>query len=446
MTDGPAVRPLSTGVGFDPATWQSDAVAATPICRLTLPGTHHAAMVTPEPTVPERWDCQTRDVYTQLRDGIRFLDVRVWFDEADGTFYGHHASERGRSLEGEVFPQVGRYLSEVDEAGATEFVVLKLSHFGRWGPGCDGPETFRPEHWRALRTSLTEAFGTHALDIGSCSREAVLNTTVDEFDGPKLAVLYRTVTDHAAPPTGPSFAGRFDDWVSSCYPDTPTPGAVLAGGLKTDHADRTVLGETQWIIRKPADLYTDGRATNATLSLYESVLAVDPRLVPNVVRVDYYETSTVVALCVALSQRGRHPETAPPLPEGHYTLRDRCSGRALAVTGGADGTARLLDAAGPDSRRRVAFRRAGDGAYRVSHPDGDRVLAVESGDRRVCLRQWAGTAGQRWFAVPLRNGDYCLLNADTGMALERDGENSVTSGYWANEPRQRWRLEAAGAP
>ena len=258
---------------FDPKAWQSDAVPDTPVHELSFPGTHHAAMVNPTPDSPEYYDCQTNEVYRQLCDGIRFLDVRVESqgDAETTNFYGHHSTESGRSLDNEVFPQIEQYLSEVDLADASELVLLKLSHF--YDEGIFSDEEFEADDWRNLTDLLQTHFGDYAVDLGAmASTDELLDATLSEFDGPKIAIFYRTLKEHDSPLSLPGFTDRWGDWVDSYYPDTSTPGNVLAGGVTNEHTDTDKLGETQWIVRAPADLYTDGPATNDMLTLFEEVV------------------------------------------------------------------------------------------------------------------------------------------------------------------------------
>lgn len=99
------------GTGF----WLSDneKLQSRPIYSPSLPGTHHASFY--EMTENwlsadfvssghvERWTkAQSRDVRTQLKDGVRYLDVRPFYDpeaEEGQPFWGHHEVARGATPE-----------------------------------------------------------------------------------------------------------------------------------------------------------------------------------------------------------------------------------------------------------------------------------------------------------------------------------------------------------
>lgn len=441
--------------GFDPKTWQSDAVPNTPIRELSFPGTHHAAMVDTEPESPEYWDCQTRDVYAQLCDGIRFLDVRVEShgDGEDTTFTGHHASRSGRSLDDEVFPQIARYLEEVDADGGSELVLLKLSHFRDAGAFSD--EAFEADDWDALSELLVEQFGDYAIDLGSmASPDELLEATPSTFDGPRIAIFYRTLDEHDSPLSLPSFTDRFADWVASFYPDTSTPGDVLAGGVTNEHTDASRLGETQWIIRAPTDLYDGGRRTNELLPLYDRIVRTDPDIVPNVVRVDYYETSEIVSLCRAWSREGLHGaiDGPEPLEAGVYSLRSADTGNAVTIADGdeSDGASAIEAEWGGHAHQRFEVHRTDDGTYRLEAVHSGKVLGVEAAGTDdgadVVQQSWTGANDQRWFAVALADGRYCFVNANSGRVLdaEASGEN-VIQWHWTGDANQRWELVDRGS-
>lgn len=439
-----------TATDFDPKTWQSDAVPETPIRELSFPGTHHAAMIDTDPESPEYWDCQTRDVYAQLCDGIRFLDVRVE-SQGDGDeteFYGHHSSRTGRSLDREVFPQISRYLAEVDDAGASELVLLKLSHFRDAGAFSD--EEFESDDWTALSDLLRREFGEYAIDLGSMtSTDELLAATPSDYDGPRIAIFHRTLDDHDSPLSLPSFTDRFADWVSSFYPDTSTPGDVLAGGVTNEHATASTLGETQWIIRAPTDLYEGGETTNAMLPLYEQVVRADRDSNPNLVRVDYYETSEVVSLCRRLSLDGLHGpmDGSVPLEDGDYSVRSVATGNVIEVANAAETDG--ADAVEADwtggSHQRFGIRSNDDGTYRLEAAHSGKVLGVEEAGTddgaAVTQQSWRGTDGQRWYAVALEDGPYCFINANSGRVLDGDqSSEAVIQWHWTGDSNQRWEL------
>lgn len=439
----------TSGSSFDPKTWQSDAVPQTPIHELSFPGTHHAAMVDTSPESPEYYDCQTNDVYTQLCDGIRFLDVRVEsHGNAENTnFHGRHSTETGRSLDDEVFPQIEQYLSEVEAAGASELVLLKLSHF--YDEGTFSDDVFEADDWRNLSELLQTHFGGYAVDLGAMtSTDELLDATLSEFDGPKIAVFYRTLKDHDSPLSLPQFTDRFGDWVDSFYPDTATPGNVLAGGVTNEHTDTNTLGETQWIIRAPSDLYADGQVTNDMLSLYEEVVRTNAAINPNIVRIDYYETSNVVELCRSFSQTGLHEpiDDDPVLAEGLYSLHSVDTGNVMAIEGGetADGASAVESNWTGSSHEQFHALLNDDGTYRLEAAHTGKVLSVaDSGtdDANVVQNPWSGGDNQRWYVIELGSTRYCFINANSGRIL--DGEipsDNVHQWHWEDDPNQKWDL------
>ncbi|AAV48309.1 putative carbbohydrate responsive phospholipase [Haloarcula marismortui ATCC 43049] len=436
---------------FETKTWQTDAVPETPVRELSFPGTHHAAMVTDEPDSPEYYDCQTRDVYTQLSDGIRFLDVRVESQgDGDGTvFYGHHADETGQSLDETVFPKIAQYLSAVDNAGASELILLKLSHF--YDSGAFSDDAFEADDWEALSTLLTDTFGAYAFDLGAVGgTDALLDATLSEFDGPKIAIFYRTLTEHDDPVSLPDFTAPWAGWVASSYPDTATPGDVLANGVRNDHTETDRLGETQWIIRAPTDLYSGAQQTNAMLPLYEQVVSVAPELNPNLIRVDYYETSDIVPLCRRLSVAGLDGTSdTPPISEGVYSVHSVETGNVIEITDGdtSDG-ASVVEADWTESdHQRFSIQPTGDGTYRLDAVHSGKVLDVENEgtDDAVDIIQWpwTGNANQRWYAVSVGDDRYAFINKHSGRVLdgEQPGAN-VHQWHWEGDPNQQWTLHS----
>jgi hypothetical protein len=450
MTTGLGTTTARGGSSFNRKTWQSDAVPNTSIHKLSFPGTHHAAMVDPDPESPEYYDCQTQEVYTQLCDGIRFLDIRVEShgNAEDTNFYGHHSHKTGRSLDNEVFPQIEQYLSEVDSAGASELVLLKLSHF--YDEGAFSDDEFEADDWRNLSDLLQTHFGDYAIDLGAMtSTDELLDTTLSEFDGPQIAIFYRKLKEHDDPLSLPDFTDRWVDWVDSYYPDTSTPGNVLAGGVTNEHTDTNTLGETQWIIRAPADLYTDGPTTNEMLSLYDEVVQTDATINPNIIRVDYYETSNVVELCRSFSQAGLHDavDDGPVLAEDRYSLYSVDTGKIMEVDGGSTNDAASAVESNWSESPHEQFDAVvnSDGTYRLAAGHTGKVLTVANGGTDdaadVVQMPWSGTEEQRWYAVSLGTNRYCFINANSGRIL--DGEipgDNVHQWHWEDDPNQKWDL------
>ncbi len=51
-------------------------------------------------------------------------------------------------------------------------------------------DAFEADDWEALSTLLTDTFGAYAFDLGAVGgTDALLDATLSEFDGPKIAIL-----------------------------------------------------------------------------------------------------------------------------------------------------------------------------------------------------------------------------------------------------------------
>ncbi len=215
-------------------------------------------------------------------------------------------------------------------------------------------------------------------------------------------------------------------------------------GVRNDHTETDRLGETQWIIRAPTDLYSGAQQTNAMLPLYEQVVSVAPALNPNLIRVDYYETSDIVPLCRRLSVAGLNGTDAPD-----FTLES---------TNGADVTSRNADGDTSDGasvveadwtesdHQRFSIQPTGDGTYRLDAVHSGKVLDVENEgtDDAVDIIRGPGP-GMRTSGGTQTVGDdrYAFINKHSGRVL--DGEQPGANVHqWHSEgyPDLRWTVDS----
>ena len=140
------VRSLNT------ATWIGDSlgvIGEKTLQQITLPGTHDShsynqtnlgvpycgntinkftplakALNQSLDAVVTIWSkCQEQNIYQQMKDGMRYFDVRVTFDRTTGTWRGHHLLF-GPPVS-EILGNVSQFLRDYPN----EIVVVELSHF-----------------------------------------------------------------------------------------------------------------------------------------------------------------------------------------------------------------------------------------------------------------------------------------------------------------------------
>ncbi|MGY4531191.1 1-phosphatidylinositol phosphodiesterase [Pseudomonas sp. TE3786] len=98
------------------ADWMKDLLDRQSIMQVSIPGTHESASRYGGPYA----QTQTLDIPTQLRAGIRFLDVRAKY--TNGSLAIHHGVVFQNLMFGDVLNQVKAYL----KAHPTEFVLMRL--------------------------------------------------------------------------------------------------------------------------------------------------------------------------------------------------------------------------------------------------------------------------------------------------------------------------------
>lgn len=98
------------------ADWMKDLLDSQSIMQVSIPGTHDSASRIGGPYV----ETQTMDIPTQLRAGIRFLDIRA--KSTNGSLAIHHGAYYQGIMFGAVLSQVKAYLN----AHPSEFVLMRL--------------------------------------------------------------------------------------------------------------------------------------------------------------------------------------------------------------------------------------------------------------------------------------------------------------------------------
>lgn len=459
-------EPRQLETSFDRMTWQSDhpTIRDRPIYELSFPGTHHAAMY--DTSARDWWYTQTNDVYTQLNDGIRYLDVRVESqgNGSDTVFYGHHGgagsyddkgAKTGASLDYEVMPDIRAFLDDVAARGGKELVLLKLSHF--WDSGTFSDDEFETDDWENLADLLRRELGPYALtpEWGMWSQR------LSDFDGPKIAVFYKNGSDNR-----PSFVGDWTTWVDGGWLDEHRSGTVYTAALEHTHTSTSRLGETQMLVTPDFDAISTSWAdsqydnlweaavrTNQLLPGYTLAVKNDSSLNPNIVLVDYYETSDVVAHCRDLSVFGLHGTEAntPPIAEGTYRIQSVETGRVADVTNSStanDANVQVWDWNGSGAQR-FEFLANGDGTYRIVNENSGKVLEVsdsggDNGDN-IAQYDWNGTATQRWHVITLDDGEFALLNANSSRVFDAsnpEAGSTIHQWHWHGQANQRWTLDS----
>ncbi len=306
-----------------------DELQSRPMYTLSLPGTHHASFY--EMTDNwlsadflsrghvERWTKpQSRDVRTQLEDGIRYLDVRPFYDAeaaADGgrRFWGHHEVARGAPLD-DVFGDIADFLAEADAStDGNEIVFVKLSHI-------DGFDT--KESREGFADFLRSHLGEYAFELPAEEPSELLSRPLSSFDGSRVGVLY----EGENPWEG--VADSRERWLRDGWVNKPTVGDAHRAAVGLTHTDASRLGETGYYVTP-----TEGRIALAVLTgwlpfsgawlgysglreaasemsrlfpCYLNHALADDSVNPNVLTVDYYHETAVVDACRYLSRRGLH--------------------------------------------------------------------------------------------------------------------------------------------
>lgn len=447
-------------------TWMTADVPETPLGAISLPGTHHSAMYNGG---PDWWYCQNNDLYTQLSDGIRYLDIRPGAYDNWGTteFWHHHAGPRsqphkwGVDLGAEAFPDIRRFFDAIDDRGGREFVLMRVMEF--WDSRIFHDDAFEGWHYEELQTLLEETLGPYLLDLSEYTPAALLETTPADFDGPKIAICYRGGARR------PSWAGDWDVYTNN-QGLGHEPGRVLANAIEFTHDEEPTFnrvpfqvsaGDAENIIRgwlgiesNFGDLYEGAERTNALLPGYIDAVKQDPALRPNVISVDYYELSNVVEYCRDLSKNELYPEPVEellPLDPATYRLESVDTGYVADVDGEAKGADVRTATWRDEPTQRFEFIRNDDHSYRIESPHSGLVLDVEgagtdNGDN-IHGWSWHGGANQRWFVVDVDTdpGEYVLVNKESGKLFDAsagDEGSPIHQWHMHNRNNQRWHVTA----
>ncbi|MDZ7731240.1 MAG: hypothetical protein U5K37_10400 [Natrialbaceae archaeon] len=318
---------LPASMGLDREFWLTDdRLQDRPIWSLSLPGTHHASFyeqteswVSPAMLTAghvEAWTRpQSRDVATQLSDGIRWLDIRPHYDpDETDPLWAHHNLARGPPLE-EIVADIGAFLERAERQAGNEFVLVKLSNY-------NGFETATQERIASLQALLERHLGEYALALPDRAPAELLDQSLSLFDGPRVGLLY----DGHDP--WPGVADDRSRWVRDGWVNEPALEDAHEAALELTHTDTARLGEIGYYIT-PTTGHVAGSVTTGWIpgssrwlayrSLEEAArrmaqqfpcflgqVGLDWRLNPNVLTVDFYETSAVVAACQYLSLEGLH--------------------------------------------------------------------------------------------------------------------------------------------
>ncbi|MEV6522078.1 phosphatidylinositol-specific phospholipase C [Longispora sp. NPDC051575] len=255
--------PTAPGFGA-PADWMSPLPAATPLWKLTIPGTHDTCALYGGPAA----QCQTQSVPAQLEAGVRFLDIRC--RATGGSFAIHHGPVYQNLMFGDVLVSCWNFLAahpgetilmrvkqEYSSVSDAEFGAIFTDYLDRRG-------------WRSLfrlddgLPALGDVRGRVVLigdngGIGGIRWAGPLMDLQDAWDVP--TVFHRsqkwgrvaTQLDRAAANTAPKLFVNFASGSSAgCYPDAVAsyvnprlrdkvagmPAHAPLGIVVTDFADR----------------------------------------------------------------------------------------------------------------------------------------------------------------------------------------------------------------
>lgn len=416
----------------------------------------------------------------------RPADVDVEMDD----FRAHHGGQRanpydwGESLT-DGFGRVGAYLESVAARGAAEIVIVHNRYF--WDLL---HREFTPAAWSAYVDLLTETLGDYLLDLGEYDPEAFAALSPADLDGPRVAVL---MDGPGMDPTQrPSWAGS-EAYLQKFFGGATQPPHSLHHAIshtaETPHG-ASDLSWVEWQVTadqetmidvtvqdvNPFDefddrlMYTDLQQaavrTNALLGGYVETVRRNPDQNPNLLSLDYYESSALVAYCRDLTSggfiNGDATTAGPPVPEGTYRLRSLASGGVVTAPGQgntdtsfskATGDGCELDTWTGSPSQQFELRWNDDFTARLQRVDLGQVLTVDgartaNGDA-VCLAPWEGGDHQRWYVVDLDDiPGYGLFNPHSGRALDgARGYDGVTDGELVQfhahlGTNQRWSLES----
>jgi hypothetical protein len=118
---------------FDRGNWMGqnlDALGPRPLNSVAMPGSHDAGMYLGGLDFAILGKTQDLSLYGQLLDGIRYFDLRPYFDEDDDYLYIHHGGIKGPKLD-DALGQVQRFLNA--SPTPKELIILKFSHYENFG-------------------------------------------------------------------------------------------------------------------------------------------------------------------------------------------------------------------------------------------------------------------------------------------------------------------------
>lgn len=467
----PGATATATSAGSETSLWMTHDVPDTPLHSITLPGTHHSAMYNGG---PDWWHCQSNDLATQLDDGIRYLDVRVaahrsWFS---WELYHHHGGTRpqphkwGASLDTAAFPDLRAYLDAVAARGGTELVVLDMRNF--WDSRAFRTDDLKGFQYDMLAESLEAHLGDYIFDLRSTSPAELMGMAPSDFDGPRVLPFYRDADRR------PSWAGASRNFIHTTKTH-PEPGRVLTEAITSPDTDATTFQRCEFqvtpdfgsiasgwfgIKSRYGDLSEAADRTNALLGGYVDAVKRDPRLNPNIVSLDYYETSNVVQYCRELSREGQVGtvlDDSLPVAADVHRMESVDSGLVVDVNGA--GTANGVDVQvwewNETGAQRFEFVPNGDHTYRIRNTNSGKVLDVsgfgtDAGDD-VHQWRWHGGDNQRWYVVPVDGYDdlYMLVNKHSGLPLDASNSDSGSTVHqWTlhNGDNQRWYVDEPSEP
>lgn len=258
----------SGAANYSYEAWMARVPDATPLTRLSIPGTHDTFTYNLTDNVV--FQCQNHDLPTQLRAGLRYFDVRGRLvvpastsqqqaaagadpDPVIGIFHGHVPT-------GHTFEDVLLTLFAYLDAHPSEGVVLRVKEEG--APVYQEPDPSPPEEnadWRTggYNTTFEEAFNHYRTNntrtAPGCARHLLM---------PWPPLLADSASDRVMPTMG-QLRGRilvlYEFPVASAATGTPAPY-----GIPWDTPPYTSL-EDLWVIPDAAHLDDKWAAVRAHL-------------------------------------------------------------------------------------------------------------------------------------------------------------------------------------
>ena len=108
--------------------WMDDLDSAQPITNISVSGTHNSGMYSTKHIARNPVLCQNLSIYEQLKQGVRYFNLRPNHIEGKGI-YTHHGIGDGPRLD-EILIEMKRFFDE----GTEEMVFLDISHYKNWNP------------------------------------------------------------------------------------------------------------------------------------------------------------------------------------------------------------------------------------------------------------------------------------------------------------------------